>query len=629
MPPQAQGAYNSVKQALSIFSPFNKTEGGPDQGQGMPNLEDAYESKMSDERIIALTNQWKRDYAIYFKEVEQVQKTCYEYWLGKQTKLTIEDMLDSNRNLVDNRIFIELETSIPLATKNNPDVLVTIDPSASDQQLAPLVRAALTYQADRQRIRMLNKSLVRDWDLNKIGVFKVMWDVEEGDIRTEVVNPQRMIFDKDGYVSEGGWFTGDYIGERKLIEAGTLQELFPKHKEWLKGRVGGKEGTKLEIIEWWYKNRDYFFTLEDRVLGKFKNHLWNYDGTDENGVGITGINHFSSPRAPYLFLSVYSTRQAPHDDTSRIQQALGVQDMVNRRFRQIDKNAESTNNGLVVNGQFNSEQASLAAEAIRKGGAIRAPGEILDVTKAVMRLPAPPLANYVYENLVDARKTIAQIFGTSGSTPEGVQGTQSVRGKILVNQMDASRIGGSITAALEQVDDSLYNFWLQIMYVYYDLPHYASALGTQGAQELTQLKNVDLRGKIQVTVKEGSLVPRDPLTERNEAMDLWGANAINPISLYQKLEYPDPYGAAKDLLIWQLIQKGALQPQAMFPDFPQMTPVVPPQESAQSAQPNSTPASPQSTPPQDMENPSIPSPSNEAVATQGTNLLQSVPMSAV
>lgn len=611
------GAYGAVKDALSIFSPFNKAAGGAGDGQGTPDVIGAYRSTLPDEEIIALTNQWKRDYQTYFREIEQVQKTSYEYWLGKQTVNTVEDMLDSNRRLVDNRIFNALETFIPVATRADPDPLVTIDPSAGDQQLGDLVRAALVYQADRQKLRMLNKAIIRDWAINKIGVFKVSWDPIEGDIKTEVINPQRMIWDKDGYVREGGIFTGDYTGEQKKLSAETLVKLFPEHKDWIMSKAGGRKGTKLDIVEWWYKGRDYFFTMDDRVLGKFKNHLWNYDGPE--GSAVQGINHLSQPMSPYLFLSVYSTRQAPHDDTSLIQQNLAMQDLVNRRFRQIDKNAEATNNGIVVNGEFNSEQASLAAEAIRKGGAIRAPGKVTDVRTAVIRLPAPPLADYIYESLQDVRHEIDNLFGTAGSTPEGVESTQTARGKILINQLDASRVGGGVTEYLEQVDDSLYNFWLQVMYVYYDLPHYASSLGTQGAQQLIQLKNVDFRGKILVTVKEGSLVPKDPLTERNEAMDLWSANAIDPITLYQKLDYPDPMGAAENLLKWQLIQKGVLSPQALFPDFqapPAMIPGTQPGTGGPAV--NEPPAQ------GEAGNPPTPG-SNTAVENQGTQLLQSVP----
>ena len=576
MPPQATGAYNAVKQALSIFSPFNKTGGEPNHGQGTPDQIDEYESSMSEEEIIQLTQTWIRDYDGYYREIKQSQDDSYDYWLGKQTKKVIEDMLDSSRNVVDNKLFSALETFLPIATRANPDPLVTIDPNQTDQRMGELVRNSLSYQADRQKLRMLLKAMVRDWALFRIGVMKVGWDYASGDIKTDVISPKRMIFDKDGYVAEGGYFTGEYIGERKKLTVATLIELFPKKKDYLTKRASGKLATKLDVIEWWYHGTDWFYTLDDMVLGKYKNHLWNYDGSvtrpgpsgDEVTEDVTGANHFENPRSPYIFLSIFSTRTQPHDDTSLFMQNMSIQDMINRRFRQIDDQANLTNNGLVVNGAFNSEQAALAATALRKGGAIRVPGADVDVRTAVMHLNAPGLDNSVRESMVDARNELQDIFGVSGSTPQGVENTDTVRGKVLINQLDASRIGGGVTEYIEQVADSWYNWVLQIMYVHYDEPHYAAALGTQGAQELIQIRSADLQGKILVTVKEGSLIPKDPLTRRNEAIDLWSEGAIDPITFYQKLDYPDPHSAAEQLLVWQMIQKGALPPQVMFPDFP-------------------------------------------------------------
>lgn len=616
----AAGVYNAVKQAMSLFSSFNKVDGGS-SGQGEPDIIAEYRSEMDDAEIIALTSDWKRDYMQYYAKIEGVQTTNYEYWLGKQTKQTVEDMLDASRTLVDNEIFIDFETFLPLATRANPDPVVTIDQAVGDQTLADLVRNSLKYQADDQKLHMLMRGMTRDWGLNKIGCMKLRWDNIKNDVATDVINPRRLILDKDGYVDVGGNFTGDYIGERKMIQAGTLAGLFPNKKDFILGKAGGKKGTKLQIEEWWYKKTDYFFTLDQEVLGKFKNHLWNYDGTDPNtGAEIKGKNHLEEPCDPYIFLNVYTTRTQPHDDTTPIEQAIPVQDLVNRRFRQIDRNAEATNNGIVVNGNLNSEQASLAAEAVRKGGAIRIPDKNVDVRTAVMRLPAPPLADTVAKNIQDGRQVMANIFGISGSTAQGVEQEDTVRGKILASQMDTSRIGGSITENLEQVADTWYNKTLQIMYVFYDVPHYAAALGEYGAQELIQLRNSDFQGKIMVTVKEGSMIPKDPLTLRNQAIDLWSANGLDPISLGKYLEMPNPYEYAKNLLIWQLIQKGAIPPQMMFPDFQAPSAQIPGQQPGTGGPAVSPPGQ------QGVENAPTTPQSQEAVQSQGQQLLGSVPI---
>jgi hypothetical protein len=630
MPPNSLGPYQAVKQALSIFSPFNKVDGGRNS-EGNPELSEEYTSKLSDEDIIQLAGNWRRDYETYYNgDISKSQETAYNYWIGKQSKGVLEDMVESNRGLVDNVLFESLETFLPIATRANPEPLVTIDPMAADQEMADLVRSTLTYQADKQKLRMLLKAMVRDWALYRIGIIKLSWDFEMGDIRTEVINPKRMIFDKDGYWADGGIFTGEYLGEKKMLSASKLISLFPKHETYIMSKAGGKKGTKLEIVEWWYLGTDFFYTMGDKVLGKYKNYLWNYDappippqpGADPAYAvdGTKGVNHFAAPMAPYIGLSIFSTRTQPHDDTSLIMQNLGIQDLINRRYRQIDHNAEMTNNGLVVNGKFNSEQAALAGQAIRKGGTIRVPGEETDVTKAVAHINAPPLAATVYESMKDSRSELRNLFGTAGSSAQGLESTDTARGKILINQQDSSRIGGGITEYIEQVADTWFNWVLQIEYVHYDEPHWASSLGTNGAQELTQIRSSDLQGKILITVKEGSLIPKDPLTRRNEAIDLWSANAIDPISLYQKLDYPDPHAAAENLLKWQLIQKGVLPPQALFPDF-QAPPAQLPQVQPGTGGPAVSPPIAQGV---DNQSPAPQSP--PAVQAQESQLISSVPL---
>lgn len=185
---------------------------------------------------------------------------------------------------------------------------------------------------------------------------------------------------------------------------------------------------------------------------------------------------------------------------------------------------------------------------------------------------APQLPSDVWRAVEKAESNLANIFGTSGSTPGSVNKEESVRGKLLINQLDSSRIGGGVTEYIEQVADTVYNLWVQMMYVHYDEPHYINASGSKEGAEMIMLVNSRFQSKLTVTVKEGSLIPKDPLTQRNEAMDLWSANAIDPLSLYKKLDFPDPAAATQGLILWQMLQKGQIQPQQYLPTFEGNTP---------------------------------------------------------
>jgi hypothetical protein len=125
---------------------------------------------------------------------------------------------------------------------------------------------------------------------------------------------------------------------------------------------------------------------------------------------------------------------------------------------------------------------------------------------------------------------------------------------------------------------------------------------------LIQIKNTDFQAltTLDITVKEGSLIPKDPLTQRNEAMDLWTANALDPITLGKRLDMPDPVGYATQLILWQMLQKGQIPPQAYIPGF-SLQGQVPGQGGGQPPVPQAPngvqqpPSAPQGQPPETVE----------------------------
>lgn len=578
-PESSTGILGAIRGSLGLFSETNKALGIDENNAPMP--EDLYESSLNEMKVLQLVAQWKKTYSVYYTDIEKGQKMSFDYWVGKHRNpdaINVQSNTANNPGITDNLLFEAIETFLPIATRANPEPLVSADPGDIGQALAHDIKVALAHEADVQGLRRKLAKTTRGWLLNRIGVMKVCWDPETKEIRTDVINGKKIIFDIDGYINEQCEFVGEYIGEKKRATAELLTEMFPRKATVIAQKAKHKMATKLDYFEWWYRGTDLLYTLDDdTVLGKYKNPNWNYDGEieekdPETGAAIPsfiqGSNHLKKPSAPYRFLSIFNTGEQPHDNTSLILQNIPQQDKINRREVQIDKNVQGMNDGLVVSGTyFTEEQASQAASALRRGVAIRVPEG--DVDKAVMFPNRPGLPNDVFANLQDARSELRNIFGITGSTAEGVKSQETVRGKIMVNQMDSSRIGGGITEFIEQLADSIYNLWVQFMFVYYDEEHFITSAGAVSGQELITLKNdrFPLMKTLTVTVKDGSLIPKDPLTQRNEAIDLWSANAIDPRSLYKKLDFPDPDEATNQLILWQMLQKGQIQPQMYLPSF--------------------------------------------------------------
>jgi hypothetical protein len=555
---------------MGLLDGYNSLSNGVNTIQGVENTPEPVllpelELSMTDDELIELKKDWMTEWKKYEPEVVKAQNENENYWLGKQFTVP-----GDKRPIVDNLIFESLETFLPIATRPKAEPIVEGDNTELGNALADKVRKMIAFRADQLSLNIKMKQVARYWALYMLGCMKVGWSMKENDIICVPVRPQKLILDPCATVDNGD-YNGKYIGEILTESAANLIIRFPKKSDWIKNKVMNKMGTNVEYIIWC--TNDYvFWTCGDEVLDKTKNPHWNYE-TEQPGpmdaygqptapIKVKGKNHFKSRRIPYVFLSVFNIGKHPHDDTNLIQQNIGLQDLVNKRISQIDKNADSANGGLMVSGDaFTKEQAKEAGKALREGGAVWVPTG--PVGSSVVRDSGQALPSFVYESLVDYRNELRNIFGTRGSTPQGTMGEQTVGGKNIIRGQDSDRIGGGISTYLEEFTDKLFNWFVQLMYVYYDEPHSANVLGQERAHEYITLINSDFICELNVGVKEGSMIPRDPASERGEALELWKNNALDPITLFNKLDFPNPRESAKSLYLWQS------NPVSLFPDLMQ------------------------------------------------------------
>ena len=430
---------------------------------------------IKDEDLLKLTTDWDKKWENSTLKGEWLTKAeeNEKYWLGKQFG---KAETDQNRPLVDNAIFESLETFLPLATRRNPEPNVVLAKPQDEENevftaLADVVEKQLATLADVGKLRLKIKKAARHWSLYMLGVAKLGWSSNEDDITVKVVRPQKLILDPDGTIDEDG-YTGRFIGEYREMEAAILIKIIDNHADYIKDLVKDDMGTMVRFKEYW-TNEYMCWILNDKVLLKKQNPHWNYDvpekveeTIDEFGQSVPqvtpaqpGQNHFSTPKMPYVFLSIFNLGKQPIDETSLISQNLSQQDLINKRLKQIDRNADSMNNGMVVSMErsgLTKEQASQVTEALRKGGTVVIPtGTPAD---AVARMPSPGLPTDVYNQLADTRVRLRDIFGVSGSTASGIQNEDTVRGKIITKGLDTDRIGGGITEYLEQFADDIYNY---------------------------------------------------------------------------------------------------------------------------------------------------------------------------
>lgn len=569
-----------------VGSRINKSGGGAQgEQEGMDGDQvDEFTLDLDDDELLYLARQWEDKYRTYESGIKTRQEAQKTYYLGKQKEASsAADGVAISSNL----IFEAEETFLPAALSKNPEPVVYADNTEEGNALSGDVKTMLQYHADTLVLRRKLTLMTRHWSIYFLGAVKHGWDERLNDIRTDVIDPRDLIMDPDACIDSYGDYDGAYLGERKTTTAKELMELFPKHKAFVIAVVDGKLGTNVIYTEWW--NDDFvFYTFKGKVLDKHKNPHFNYPKQepklDEYGMTqmeeVGGTNHFAFPKKPYTFLAVFTLGEQPHDVTGLIEQNIPNQRRITRRTEQIDYNLSRANNSDVFSeDNFNQETAKQAAVAMAKGHPVLVP-QGKPINEAIARLQAPTIGSDFFESLQVDKQDLRSIFGTEGISSQQPTENTTARGMILNQQFDNSRIGGGIGDALEQVADNIFNWWVQLYCVYYDVPHFATIMGQMKAVEYIQLKGADINRKLVVSVSADSMKPHDELTEMNQAMSLFEAGVLDPKTLLTMLNVPDPQKTAEMTVLW-LLDKNAYM-QLNFPELAQQLQQV--QQQAMAAQ---------------------------------------------
>lgn len=559
----------------ALFAPTNKGPQGADSEtrQGVvSDLLPELKLEMSDEDLLQLAKDWTAAWDGERKQVEWRQQVTESYWLGLQNNS--QDLSDTTtrKPTADNLIYEALETFIPKATARNPEPDIAGDGTELGNVVADMTGKMLNHLASlpHVRLKMALRQASRHNQLYFIGALKTSWSDTEENISVDVIRPQRLVLDPEATVVNAR-YDGSFLGIYCECSASDLQLRFSDKKDDISTLVDGKLGTKVKYVEWWSAGEtpSVFWTMGTIVLGKMRNPNFNYPDvttvTDEYGVEtqqpIAGRNYFRRPEIPVTLLLTSNLGKKPFDQTNGLWQCLSMQDVVSKRWKQIDRNADNANNGIIASlDYFEEGQASQAAQALRNGDVMLQPRG--KAGEGLIRDSGQPLPAFVYENLQDARQRILSVYGVAGSVASNLNKEKTVRGKMIVQGADNDRIGGGFGESLELFAARTYEQMLQLMYVYYDEPKVASVIGAENAREYFAISSADLAAvSLTVNVKEGSMIPKDSMSKRNEAVDLWSAGALDPISLFQALDAPNPREQAKMLYLWKT------NPVALFPDL--------------------------------------------------------------
>jgi len=185
------------------------------------------------------------------------------------------------------------------------------------------------------------------------------------------------------------------------------------------------------------------------------------------------------------------------------------------------------------------------------------------------------LPNYVFLDLEGSRSAFDNIWGIHSTTRGEREGKETLGGRQLLKAADLGRID-LVARQLERALDELGGWWTQMMKMFYTEERSFSILGEDGRRFIQGFKGDQIGKNVKLRIVAGSTLPKDEITQRQEAIELWQNKAIGVKTLYQRLKMPnidqaiEDYVATQSGAIFQQGQKGQPQQPMQQPMQPQV-----------------------------------------------------------
>lgn len=516
----------------------------------------------SDEKLVETIDAWMKESETYHDALLKKQNTSLRYYHGDQTDK--DQVAPHNSDTVFNRMFEAIETIIPIIT-GSAHQFVAIPAEENETSLARSQRVGrvLSKKYEDLEIRRKLENVARDMIIKRFGVLEWGWDMDTDDVGVWVRDPRTIYIPKlrvDAhdlpYVIKIAEFDEDEM--RRFFPDAKMDE-FSKKEKYKVTSEKNMDAAKVYQVQVVYTPEYWVWKCDDKVLKKMPNPYWDFEGTTieteetlQNGKvkmrkDTEYANHLNRPVIPLIFFTPFTTGEAPVAETSLAEVAMPIQDDINVAKRQILDNLRRMGNGQVyIDAGALPEEV---ADAITNEPGLILIGTNLASEQRIRREAATPIPSSHFANLADSVAAFDNVFGVHGAV-RGASNNETLGGQMLDRQQNLSRID-QLTRELNRGVARLVDGLVQMMKMYYTEEKAFKFLGTDGAIEFMAFINSDIENGIVIETKSGSAPTLDPLARYNQAIQLWQLQAIDPVTLFEKLEFPDPEMTARKLDAWR------------------------------------------------------------------------------
>lgn len=516
----------------------------------------------ADEKLVEVIDAWMKESETYHDYLLKHQNKSLAYYHGDQTDK--DEVAAHNSDTVFNRMFEAIETIIPIITGSaHQFIAIPAEESEVSMMRAQRVQRVLQKKYEDIEVRRLLENVARDMIIKRFGVLEWGWDIDLDDVNVWVRDPRTIYIPKlrvDAhhlpYVIKIAEFDDDEMS--RFFPDVDIDELAKTEKYQVSAK---KTPVTADVyqVQVVYTPEYWVYKCGDKVLKKMANPYYDFEGTEIETEEITQAgkvkrrkdktyaNHLPRPVIPLVFFTPFTTGEGPVAETSLAEVAIPIQDDINIAKRQILDNLRRMGNGQVYidSGALSEE----VAEAITNEPGLILIGNNLASENRIRREAATPIPSSHFANLSDSISSFDNVFGVHGAI-RGASNNETLGGQMLDRQQNLSRIE-QLTRELNRGVARLVDGLVQMMKMYYTEEKSLKFLGTDGSIEFMQFINEDIENGVVIETKSGAAPTMDPLTRYNQAIQLWQLQAIDPETLFTRLEFPDPQMTARKLDAWR------------------------------------------------------------------------------
>jgi len=255
-------------------------------------------------------------------------------------------------------------------------------------------------------------------------------------------------------------------------------------------------------------------------------------------------NYLPFAKIPLVQFDTYRLGGELYSRSTVLQSCEEIDD-INDRKRDIQQNSEYLGKpNIFVDGKImNEDQAKRIEKGKAMGEVVRMnTGDNKSLGSSFFVAQGIPVPTQFFDNIEVNKRELDNIWGHHEVSRGGSDASNKTKGGILALQEADQTPIRYVTRNIEDALQELFEWVIQIRKIYKPGKY------TLDSGQTIDYETIDENFK--VYMKSGSMMPVSKEAQRSEVLDLYRSNALDPLTLYERLNDPEPEKTAKRLEMW-------------------------------------------------------------------------------